>query len=121
MPARKTAPKEYYRLNAVRHDGPLRFMVPSRTAGQLPYLVQLDTYDFNGFCVCKHFACRLEGLLKQGLTGTQAVERGLVEVPEWGTVEDGLRCFHIHVARLKYADDVLQAIKAQKKDDGDPF
>lgn len=99
-----------YRVNTVSHDGPMRMRVPSRTKGQPPYLVQLTSYGCNGTCQCKHFGCRLEPLLKLGISPRQAFEEGRAEIPEWGTVEDALRCFHIHVARLKFADDTIQAI-----------
>jgi hypothetical protein len=98
------------RLQVIRHDGPMRMIVPSRTPKEPPYLVQLDAYDGNGTCQCKHFVCRLEPLLKKGMTGQQAFDAG-ADVPEWsGFTEDCLRCFHIHAARLKFADDTIRAI-----------
>lgn len=97
----------YSRALVEVYDHPLRYHVPSRraAAGVAPYLVELDAYDWNGACQCEHFTCRLEHLLKQGLTAEVAFESGLADVPPWGTVEDSLRCFHVHVARLKWVDD----------------
>lgn len=104
-----------YRYGVAKYDGPLRMTVPSRSQNIPPYLVQLDSYGCNGECQCKHFTCRLEQYLKRGVTPQQAVEQGFVEVPEWGTVEDALRCYHIHVARMKFADDVITAIHDANK------
>lgn len=97
---------------AVRYDGPLRFMVSSRR-GNPPYLCDLASYAGNGRCCCKDFTCRKEPLLREGVTPEQAVKRELAIVPEWGTAADALRCYHIHVARLKFADDVVSAILQQ--------
>lgn len=104
-----------YRVSVVRHDGPLRFLVPSRRRGEAPYLVELDSYPigggrFAGQCNCKHYAMRLEPLLRRGYTPERAIDEGLVRVPPWGTVESSLSCFHIHVARLKFADDVVDGV-----------
>lgn len=106
----------YYRCNVVRYDGMLRFQVPSRRKGVLPYLVELDAYDFNGRCVCKDFTIHCEPILRRGITPLGAVDGGLREAPVWGTVEDSLRCYHIYVARMKFADDVMRAISAERKE-----
>lgn len=100
-----------------RYDGILRYHVPSRSRNVPPYLVELCDYDGNGTCQCKHFTCRLEPLLRRGITPHAAFEAGLAEVPPWGTVEDCLRCFHIHAARLKFADDVINAIHERTHDE----
>lgn len=91
--------------------------VPSRTPREAPYLVELNAYGCNGTCQCKHFATRLEPLLRRGVTPIQAFEQGLAKIPEWSTfADDSLRCWHIHAARLKFADDTIHAIHdAQKK------
>lgn len=98
------------RENVERYDHLLRYHVPSRRRNVAPYLVELDAFNFNGCCQCRHFVCRLEPILARGITPTQAAAGGLADVPTWGTVEDCLRCFHIHVARLRFADDVIHAI-----------
>lgn len=90
--------------------------VPSRQPGEPPYLVELNTYSCNGTCQCKHFATRLEPLLRRGYTPQRAFDEGLAEVPPWSTfIEDCLRCFHIHAARLKFADDTINAIHDAQK------
>lgn len=110
MPKQSQPP--FYRCNAVKHDDVLRMRVPSRTKGQPPYLVQLDSYGGNGTCQCKHFATRLEPILKRGITPEEAFVGDLVDLPEWSPyVEDALRCFHIITARIKFADDTIRAIK----------
>ena len=103
-----------YRVNVVKHDGVLRFMVPSRQKGKLPYLVQLDSWEGNGQCVCRDFVVRKEPLLRRGMTCEEVVAQNILKVPSWGMVPDVLRCFHIHAARLKFADDVIAAIMAER-------
>ncbi len=97
---------EIRRTDVVAYDHLLRYHVPSRRKGVAPYLVQLDSFDGNGECQCEHFAMRLEPLLRRGVPPDVAVESGLAEVPTWGTVDDALRCFHIHIAQLRLAEDV---------------
>lgn len=97
----------YFLALVVLYDHPLRYHVPSRRKGVAPYLIELDAYAWNGTCQCEHFTCRLEPLLAQGLTPEIAFESGLAEIPEGGAVEDSLRCFHVMIARLKFADDHL--------------
>lgn len=96
-----------------RYDSRLRYLVTSRRPNVDPYLVELDAFDYNGECQCEHFACRLAPLLRAGLTAEIAWESGLVELPDLGTVADCLRCYHIQLARLAFAADVLSEIKAR--------
>ncbi len=108
-------PANLYRVNAVRYDGDFRFLVPSRQPGEPPYLVELDSYNGNGQCICKDFTMNIEKYLKQGTSPEKAVADGHRKVPAWGTVEDSLRCFHVHVARLRWADlEISAQIDARK-------
>lgn len=97
---------EIRRRDVVAYDDLFRYHVPSRRKGVAPYLVQLDSFDGNGECQCEHFAMRLERFLRLGVPPDVAVESGLVEVPTWGTVDDALRCYHIHIAQLRLAEDI---------------
>lgn len=110
-----TAPLD--RILVEVYDGLLRYHVPSRRRNVDPYLVELDAFGFNGCCQCKHFVCVLEPILARGITPEQAHAGGLAEVPPWGTLEDCLRCWHVHAARLKFADDVIQAIAECQRTD----
>lgn len=98
------------RAEVVEYDHALRFHVPSRRKNVAPYLIELDAFDGNGVCQCEHFTCRLEEFLKEGIPPAVAVDSGLVEIPLWGTVEDALRCYHIHLARLKLADELIAIV-----------
>lgn len=90
-----------------RYDSLTRFFVASRRPGRAPYLVELRSYGSNGECQCPWFVRSLEKHLRAGLRPQDAVALGLVPTPQWGTTSDALRCFHIHCARLAFADDVL--------------
>lgn len=110
------------RTVAVPYDAALRYMVPSNhpTGPNDKYLVELDAYGGNGACCCKHYACRLEPLLRRGISPKTAVEEKLVKLKEHRHVEDSLRCEHILTARSQFVDDVLAEIinrrtEAEKK------
>jgi len=101
------------------YDSILRLHVPSRRVDVAPYLVALDSFAGNGECQCEHFTCRLEPLLRRGITPEIAFESGLAEIPPWGTVEDCLRCYHVHVGRLKFADEWIKVIGDRQQTEGE--
>jgi len=107
------------RTMAIPYDR-LRYMVPSQhpEPGKPPdkYLVEIDAYNGNGACSCKHFAVRCEPLLRRDVHPREAVETKQIKLKENRQVQDALRCEHILTARSQFVDDVLDAIRnAQEK------
>lgn len=74
------------------HDGPLRWLVPSRSNPDESHLVQLNAYGVNGRCSCPDFTCRHEPALKQN--------------PRLGGV-DKTRCRHIRLVRQHFMDRLI--------------
>ena len=76
---------------------PMRFMVPSRTHRNAPYLVDLEENDFNGACGCVQFAMRLNPLIRE---------------PDW---EPGpaTQCWHILITREYFLRDMLVRVAAK--------
>lgn len=66
------------------------YHVRSRS-GQPPYRVDLEAYDGNGECACKHFACRFAPDLVRGIN------------------RDWLRCYHILRARGLVLNAIMEA------------
>lgn len=108
------------RTEAVPFDHALRYMVPSARSLADKYLVELDSYDANGACCCKHFLCRLEPILKLGIPPAQAVKEGMIKLKENRHVDDALRCEHILTARSQFCDDVVRAIHHADKKSSPP-
>lgn len=104
------------RPQPVPFDHCLRWWVWSRHTKGKKYLVQLDSYPIraegrmNGICTCKNFACRLEPLLKAGVTPAEAVARRLVKLKENQRPEDILRCTHIMDALIAFAEADTRAV-----------
>ena len=96
------------------YDHCLRYWVWSRTAPGKKYLVQLDAHlvggVFMGLCTCKQFACRLEPLIRRGVTPAEAVEKGLVKLAKGQSVENVLRCTHIIDAFMTFSEDTTKAV-----------
>ncbi len=67
-----------------------RFLVGSRSSPGLEYLVDLESYRWNGKCGCIHFEINCEGKLMRGAEPC-----------------DGLRCAHIRRARSYFLDEIL--------------
>lgn len=104
------------RTNAQTYDCSLRFMVPSRSHPGQAHLVQLDSYNCNGSCVCEHFLCRLEPLLKRGMKPDAAVAMKKVRRREGVRIEDALRCEHIREARNQLCDQLVKAIHEKEQE-----
>ena len=94
----------------VKYDGPLRFLVRSRTQPHDHYAVELDAYGGNGSCACDHFTCRLGPLLARRVTPEQAVAEKLVKLKKDQDPRDSLRCWHLIEARRTYTDDTIKAV-----------
>lgn len=94
-------------------DGHLRYLVPSNHTRD-KYVVELDAYDGNGMCSCRHFTCRCEPLLRRGVHPVEAVERGMIKLKEGRRANDALRCIHLMDARSQFVDDVISAIRIQE-------
>jgi hypothetical protein len=107
---------QFQRPQPVPFDHCLRWWVWSRHIKGKKYLVQLDSYPIreegrmNGECQCKSFACRLEPLLKAGITPAEAVARRLVKLKENQRPEDALRCPHILDALIAFAEADTRAV-----------
>ena len=110
---------------AVPFDAPLRFHVRSRTRAHDTYLVDLAEYQGNGTCQCEDFVMRLEPLLRRGITPAQAVAGKLVRLTnkqgEQKDPADGLRCWHICLARRQFTDDVIAAMGKKNEAQDTPF
>lgn len=91
-------------------DHCLRYWVWSRTRPGVKYLVQLDSYNFNGICQCEAFQFNLAALLRRGITPAAAVDQGLVKMKERQRPEDALRCPHIVDAFMQFAEDTARII-----------
>ena len=97
-------------------DGNLRYFVPSNTEPtKPPYLVELDAYNGNGCCDCKHFQMRLEPLLTRRVSPEAAVRDKLVELRANWFIPDALRCIHILTARGQFLDDLMSELLKQRK------
>ncbi len=116
------------RTKALPFDHTLRYFVPSRREpNKPPYLVELDAYNGNGMCICKHFTIRCEKFLKRAITPEAAV-RGVeidgelcrIKLKENRGVEDALRCEHILTARSQFCDDVIKAIHELNESKANP-
>ena len=68
---------------------PLRFHVQSRTVENLKHLVDLEEYNFNGFCGCQDFDFR-KRMIAERRNGERA------------------RCWHIEQARDFFINDILK-------------
>src|SRR5437773_724807 len=75
-----------------------RFHVRSRSRPGEAWLVDIEEYDFNGFCSCETFIFRMQPLLERG-------ERG-----------PHLRCYHLNVARMFLLDELLKRIKYSSRE-----
>lgn len=96
-------------------DHPLRWWVASHTRRGKQYLVQLDSYDFNGECQCEDFAIRFQQLLARGITAADAVAGGLVDVRDEGRPQDALRCKHIVDAAMEHSETFARAYALEEK------
>ncbi len=102
-------PKIIYRPRPTRFDG-LRYWVPSHTKAGDKYLVDLEAYDFNSACQCKHFVCELEPLLRRGITPAKALAGGLVTLKPNKRPEDVLRCLHCVDAIMQFGIDAARLV-----------
>ena len=62
----------------------LCFTVRSRSRPRMEHRIELEAYNFNGFCSCENFEFHLNGKLKRG---------------ERDSIGDRYRCPHIRAAR----------------------
>lgn len=72
---------------------PLRFFVASRRPGVEHYLVDLEEYNFNGWCPCEDFEFRMK----------PSLERGAAPAPT-------LRCWHIKQARRFFCETKMREV-----------
>jgi hypothetical protein len=96
-------------------DHPLRYWVHSYSREDREYLVQLDSYGFNGECQCEDFACKFGPLLDRCITPQEALAGELVDEREGKRPEDALRCRHILDAMLTHSEDFSRAIIAAEQ------
>lgn len=93
-----------------RYDGPLRYWVWSRTRPGVKYLVELDSYRYNGECQCEAFKFGMEPLLRRGFTPAQAVREKLVRLKENQRPQDALRCPHIIDGWMQWGLDAARIV-----------
>ena len=104
------------RTLAIEYDDALRYMVPSNHPtgpDDPPYLVELDAYEGNGACTCRHFATRCEPYLRRGYAPRDAIDDPLglrLKLKVNRHVEDLLRCEHLLTARSQFLDEILTKI-----------
>jgi hypothetical protein len=103
------------RPRARSFDHALRYWVASRTVPGKEYLVQFDSYGFNGECQCKDFAINFEPLLRQNVGPESALAGGLVELRDYQQPRDALRCFHICDGLVTLAEDFARAVAAAER------
>lgn len=97
------------------YDHALRWWVPSHTVPGKEYLVELDSYGFNGECQCKDFAVRLEPIVSRGIEPLSALAGGLVEERPGKRPEDALRCHHIIDAMMESSEQFSRAVVAAEE------
>jgi hypothetical protein len=90
-------------------DHPLRWFVASYTRPGKSYLVQLDSFGFNGECQCEDFEIRFAPLLLRGITPEEAIAGGLVELRNEARPRDALRCRHIVDAAMEHSETIARA------------
>ena len=98
-----------------RYDHPLRYWVWSRTRPGMKFLVQIDSYGFNGECQCESFRMNLQKLLRAGVKPQQAVDQKLVELKKNQRPQDALRCPHIIDAMMAWAVDAAKIVIDHEK------
>lgn len=89
----------------------LRYMVRSKSRPGHTWLVDLSSYDFNGFCPCEAFTFRCGPELARGAKPSNK-----------------LRCSHIRSARSFFLDEILprlapalgEQVKQRAQPDGGP-
>ena len=103
------------RTLAIEYDNGLRYMVPSNhaTGPDDKYLVEIDAYNGNGACTCKHFATRCEPYLRRGIPPREAFSDPLglnLKLKVNRHLEDILRCEHLLTARSQFLDEILAKV-----------
>lgn len=76
------------------YDGPLRFLIPSKTESGVSYLVDLSGYDGAGVCQCRYWECVCAPDIKQGKVR---------------------RCQHIIMAREIFTDWIIKKLAAKDR------
>jgi len=76
------------------YDGPLRFLIPSRSESGVSYLVDIGANNLVGACQCRDFECRCGPSIAKG-------------IPK--------RCRHILIARDLFTDWAIKRIAEQDK------
>ena len=84
-----------------------RYQVESWQRQGLHHTVDLLEHGGNGECSCKDFATRCHTNLKEN--GGKHVPYGYPGHPD----PDRTQCRHIHVARIKFANDTLKIMAKQ--------
>ena len=79
-------------------DGPLRWLIPSKTESGISYLVDLSGYDGAGVCQCRDWECRCAPSIKQGKLK---------------------RCQHIIIARDLFTDWIIKKLSEQDRNHKD--
>ena len=86
-----------YHLEALMHDGPLRWRVTSKTRPDVEHVVDLAGFGGIGSCSCEHFQFRIAPELREG--------------KRFGAK----RCSHIIVAREAFCDAFVQVLIQRQK------
>lgn len=99
------------------YDTAMRWHVPSRTKSGETYLIDISSYNGNGFCECTDFSTRFNPLLTRGITPEEALTAGLVHLRPYhfGNPKNVLRCAHVMQARGDFADAMIRALTAARK------
>jgi len=79
-------------MEARLHDGPLVWIVTSRSRPEVEHQVDLEAFGGIGTCSCEHFQFRIAPDLREGRR------------------EGARRCGHILVARAAFTDAMIQTI-----------
>ena len=99
-----------------RYDHPLRYWVWSRSRPGMKFLVQIDSYNYNGECQCEAFTMNLQKLLRRGITPEAAIDQKLVKLKKDQRPQDALRCPHIIDAMMAWAVDAAKIVINHEKE-----
>ena len=96
---------------AEAYDDALRWLVESRRDPHVKYLVEIDSFSFNGACDCPDFQMNRRDYLARRITPEEVHAKKLLKLQPYHTgPHDILRCYHIMRARDRCVTQFAKAV-----------